>query len=456
MITDLGSTNGILVNDKPTTSGPLRLNDRISIGAHEFEFLTDATEAAGELRLDDIVKTTWLEGEKNILETGVEQLRASSSQDVAQLRRANEQLRAIYRLSRSINSTVDRDELLDLICENTIVHLPQAERICIFVVDRNSGELTRVRSRSRDGDAMFEVSRSVLNEVQASQEGLLVTDAQSDQRFETSNTVLNLKLRSLMCVPIITQRRIHGVIYVENNNLPGCFAKPELDLLTVFGNQAAMALENAMLYEQLEVSFYETIRSLSNALEAKDLYTRGHSGRVAHYSVGIGKELKLSEQAVENLRIAAELHDIGKIAIREEIINCNRKLTDDEHEEIKSHPQFAIDILKPIRFMEPIAKIILHHHERYDGTGYPGGLCGEEIPLEARILNLADAFDAMTTQRPYNRPRTIEGALEECQLEASKSFDAGCVAALMRMTHRGPQPEFKAATLDETEAKPAN
>lgn len=455
IITDLGSTNGILVNDKPTNSTPIRSNDRIRIGEQEFEFLTDTAETSCDLRLDDVVKTSWMEGEKNILKTDKppsgEQV--SHSQDVTQLRRANEQLQAIYRLSRSINSTVDRDELYDLICENITAHLPQAESICIFVMGRDSGELSRVRSRSADGDSIFKVSHSVLNEVQQSQEGVLVTDAQSDERFETSHTVLNLKLRSLMCVPIIAQGRVHGVIYVENNNLPGCFAKPDLDLLTVFGNQAAMALENTMLYEQLEMSFYETIRSLLNALEAKDRYTRGHSARVAQYSVGIGKELELSEQTIENLRIAAELHDIGKIAIREEIINCNRELTDEEYEEIKSHPQFAVNILKPIRFMEPIREIILHHHERYDGTGYPDGLAGGDIPLEAHILNLADAFDAMTTQRPYNRPRTIEGALEECQLEAGKSFDAGCVAALVRMIHRGPIPQVNAAMFVEIEAK---
>jgi HD-GYP domain-containing protein (c-di-GMP phosphodiesterase class II) len=450
VITDLGSTNGLHVNEKPTLKGPVRFNDRIRIGGQEFEFLKYPSESSNDLRLDDAVKSTWIEVEKSIFETGVTAAgrKKSPSEDVAELRKANEQLQAIYRLSRSINSTVDREELYDLVCENIIAHLKKSERLCIFVMDRETKELVRVRSRSREDDLLFKVSQSVLNQVQECQEGILVIDAQSDSRFESSMTVQNLKLRSLMCVPIIAQRRVHGVIYVENNSLPGVFEKPDLDLLTVFGNQAAMALENTMLYEQLERSFYETIRSLSNAIEAKDRYTRGHSARVAHYVVGIGKEFELSDERLEDLRIAAELHDIGKIAIPEEIINCQRKLTDEEFEEIKAHPQLALDILKPIRFSDVITQAILHHHERYDGSGYPDGLSGKDIPFEARILNLADAFDAMMTQRPYNQPRTVKGALEECQREAGKSFDASCVTALMRMTHRGPLPEFKTASLE--------
>jgi len=137
----------------------------------------------------------------------------------------------------------------------------------------------------------------------------------------------------------------------------------------------------------------------------------------------------LAPDRVRRLRTAAELHDIGKIAIDESIISKNGKLTDEEFEIIKRHPKLGVKILQPITFLQPILPFIRHHHERYNGKGYPDGLAGEAIPLEARILNLADAFDAMTTQRPYNDPKTFAEAIEQCRSEAGISFDAACVEA---------------------------
>jgi putative nucleotidyltransferase with HDIG domain len=234
----------------------------------------------------------------------------------------------------------------------------------------------------------------------------------------------------------VTRNRFLGAIYVENGSEPGCFQKADLELLTLFGNQAAFAIENALLYEDLQVSFYETVRSLTNALEAKDKYTRGHSDRVARYAVAIGKGLGLSAEKLETLRTAAELHDIGKIAIGEAIISKKDRLSDEEYELVKQHPQRGVEILRPIRFLQPVLPFILHHHERFNGRGYPEGLRGQNIPLEARILNLADAFDAMTTQRPYNTPKTFAEALAQCRKEAGVSFDAECVKALVEFVEK--------------------
>jgi putative nucleotidyltransferase with HDIG domain len=235
-----------------------------------------------------------------------------------------------------------------------------------------------------------------------------------------------------MCVPLVIDVKYLGAIYVENSTKVFSFSESDLELLTVLANQAATAISNALLYEQLQVSFYETVRSLGNALEAKDKYTRGHSDRVSRYAVGIGKQLDLDQTTLHTLRFAAELHDIGKIAIKEAIIDKSGKLTDEEYETVKKHPELGVEILRPIRFLKPVLPIILHHHERYDGSGYPNGMRGNIIPLGARILNLADAFDAMTTQRPYNKPMSLSDALEMCRKEAGGSFDPDCVDALVR------------------------
>jgi putative nucleotidyltransferase with HDIG domain len=233
-----------------------------------------------------------------------------------------------------------------------------------------------------------------------------------------------------MCVPLVTRRRFLGVLYAENCSRPACFQRADLEFLTLLGSQAAFAIENAFLYEDLQVSFYETVCSLSNALEAKDKYTRGHSERVAELAVGIAEQLGLEPQRIEHVRTAARLHDIGKIAIGERVIGKSGRLTEEEFELIKEHPRLGVEILEPIQFLQPVLPFVLHHHERYNGRGYPDGLQGEAIPLEARILNIADAFDAMTTQRPYNKPRTPQEALAQCQREAGVSFDASCVRAL--------------------------
>jgi len=270
----------------------------------------------------------------------------------------------------------------------------------------------------------------VLERVRRTPAGILVADVQNDARFDSSQTLINCSVRSFMCVPLTTRERTLGAVYVENRSQPVCFEESDLELLTVFGNQMARAIENASLYEELERSFYETVRSLLKALEAKDEYTRGHSDRVALYAVGIGRILGLSKRSVHHLKIAAELHDIGKIAIPEVIIKSPLRLTDEEFELIRKHPDIGVEILRPIRFLEPVIPAVRHHHERYNGGGYPEGLVGDQIPLQARILNLADAFDAMTTTRSYNDPISLSDALVRCRSEAGISFDAACVEAL--------------------------
>src|SRR5512134_645776 len=156
--------------------------------------------------------------------------------------------------------------------------------------------------------------------------------------------------------------------------------------------------------------YVRSIDALIKAVEAKDYYTRGHSQRVTIYSVAIGKSLHLPEERVELLRQAAVLHDLGKIGVREEILNKPGKLSDDEFKEITLHPEVAIRILEPIPFFRSLLPAILHHHERFDGKGYPRGLSGKDLPLESRIMAVADTFDAMTSTRAYRNALSLEAA----------------------------------------------
>jgi response regulator RpfG family c-di-GMP phosphodiesterase len=179
--------------------------------------------------------------------------------------------------------------------------------------------------------------------------------------------------------------------------------------------------------------YVRSIDALIKALEAKDLYTRGHSQRVTMYSVAIGKAMHLQQEQVEFLRQATVLHDLGKIGVREAILNKPGRLTDEEFKEITLHPEVATRILQPVPFFRPLLPAILHHHERFDGKGYPAGLGGRDIPLESRIMAIADTFDAMTSTRAYRQALSLEAANAEILRCSGAQFDPEIVPFFMEV-----------------------
>jgi putative nucleotidyltransferase with HDIG domain len=185
---------------------------------------------------------------------------------------------------------------------------------------------------------------------------------------------------------------------------------------------------------RLRLIMLNTVQSLVHTLEAKDKCTEGHSKRVAILATLLAKRLGFSDQNVEKLRLAGILHDIGKIGIREACLNKPGRLSDDEYCEVKAHPLISERILKPIDELQDILPEIIHHHERYDGNGYPCGLKREEIPLEARILAMADCFDAMTSDRPYRAALTTDEAMEEVRRNTGKQFDPQVVSVFFEMS----------------------
>ena len=189
---------------------------------------------------------------------------------------------------------------------------------------------------------------------------------------------------------------------------------------------------------QLRLLFLNTIQSLVHTLEAKDTYTEGHSRRVAEISLCIAERLSFSSEELEKLHLAGILHDIGKIGVREECLNKPGTLTDEEYEEIKQHPLISERILKPLEELHGILDDIRHHHERYDGYGYPHGLKGETIPLGSRILAVADSYDAMTSDRPYRPALSSEKALKELEVNAGKQFDPKLVQVFSDLLKEHP------------------
>ncbi len=185
--------------------------------------------------------------------------------------------------------------------------------------------------------------------------------------------------------------------------------------------------------QKIRASFFNAITALAYALEAKDVYTSGHSQRVTEVSVTIAKHLGLPKETIEKIRLAGLVHDIGKIGIRESVLNKPGNLTEEEYEHIKLHSETGERILKPIVDDEEILKAVRHHHERYDGTGYPDGLKGEQVPRLARIIAVADTFDAMTSERPYRKALTKEAACAEVERCRGTQFDPQAADAFLEV-----------------------
>ncbi|NLI58506.1 MAG: DUF3369 domain-containing protein, partial [Clostridium sp.] len=233
-----------------------------------------------------------------------------------------------------------------------------------------------------------------------------------------------------------------GVIYIESKNF-----KEGKALIEIYARQAASSINNAFLhslinmkkeeldktYKELKKRYLDTIEALRLTVDAKDFYTRGHSDRVAYYAMKLGRAFNLSEDEIELLRLAGIFHDIGKIGTADDILFKTDKLEYDEYEEIKKHPLKGAYILSAISMFQDVVPLVKYHHERVDGKGYPEGLKGEEIPFLARILSVADAFDAMTSDRKYRSKLEVEEAIEQFKVNAGTQFDAEVVNMLIKI-----------------------
>jgi putative nucleotidyltransferase with HDIG domain len=208
--------------------------------------------------------------------------------------------------------------------------------------------------------------------------------------------------------------------------------KPKKELVELIGslsNNIAIAIDNARAYDTLKHSYLKTVQSLVSVVEAKDEYTESHSIRVAKYSSFIAGEMNFPKSFIEDIWVAGVLHDIGKIGINDSILNKEGLLTSEEYDAIKQHPDIAYRIVSKIGLSENILKAIKHHHERYDGKGYPDKIKGGDISIMASIISVADAFDAITSNRPYRKSRSISQGINEIVKHRGTQFDPLVVQA---------------------------
>ncbi len=238
---------------------------------------------------------------------------------------------------------------------------------------------------------------------------------------------------SLICAPLMIRNTILGILSIRKKKNREVFNKKDLHHILSLTKRASLNLENKILYESIYFNIMDTLKSLISSIQARDHYTEEHSRRVTDEAVRLAVSLNCSQKDVESIRIAGALHDVGKIAVPDSILLKAGKLTCEEYMIIKNHPTIGENILKPIMLLEKERKIVQHHHERWDGNGYPMGLKGRDIPLLARIMAVVDSFDAMTNNRPYRSAMSKEKAIEELIANRNTQFDAEVVDAYIKI-----------------------
>ncbi len=232
-------------------------------------------------------------------------------------------------------------------------------------------------------------------------------------------------------IPFTINNEVFGIITLADKVDGTAFTDDEISIALTFAKKAAQRIENNALYEVFYNNLTNTLKSLVNSIEARDSYTKQHSERVTNYSLRIANAMDLPDEDRDALGFGGYLHDIGKIGVRDTILLKPEKLTTDERNEINLHPVIGGNIIKPLRFFPKERELILHHHEHFNGSGYPDGLAGAAIPVTARILAVADAYDAMTSSRPYRQARAHEQAVAELMRNANTQFDGEIVRAFL-------------------------
>jgi len=343
-------------------------------------------------------------------------------------------LTVLLEITKAVTGEVELEGLMMTLAEKA-ADAVDGERGAVFLFDEDTDELWSIAATGESEEIRFPADRGVAGHAARTGESLIVHDAYADPRFNVDvDKKTGYRTRDIICSPILeTDGECIGVVEVLNK-ADGAFDEDDMDFLEALSSQAAAAIRNARLFEERKRMFDSLIDVLGDSIESRDPYTAGHSREVMRYSVGIAEEMGLDEDDVEVIKYAALLHDYGKIGIPDEILGKPDGLTGDEFETIKQHAVYSREILGKIAFekkLRAVPEIAGSHHERLTGGGYPDGLSGEEIPLGSRIIAVADAFQAMTTNRPYRGAKTPGDAVSELEAGIGVDYDGDAVGALV-------------------------
>ncbi|HUX01817.1 MAG: HD domain-containing phosphohydrolase [Phycisphaerae bacterium] len=355
--------------------------------------------------------------------------RAESEASAEALAQSFEEISLLHNLGKVLRVTQPVSELLDRICielretigaEAAAAYLPQVEGL--------GPERVIAGRLPFDADLLPRLVDHVLDSLGPEQTVVIINHCQEDPFLAG----LSIALERLVLVPLPLREGVSGALVAVNRS-PGEFGSPDAKLVRSLTASAAVFVENRRLYRDLHQLMLDLVRALASSIDAKDPYTCGHSERVAITSREIARHLGLSEQQIEWVYLAGLVHDIGKIGTPEHILRKEGRLDPEERQIVQRHPGVGGHILEGIRRLEPIRDAVVHHHERLDGSGYPDGLKGDAVPILARIIGLADAFDAMTSNRPYRPMMPLEHVRLEIERNVGTQFDVRAVDALFAL-----------------------
>lgn len=272
-------------------------------------------------------------------------------------------------------------------------------------------------------ETKMKIGEGIAGRVVSTGKYIFVENIETDVRFLRPNDEERYSSKSFISVPLKVKSKVIGVLNINSPKSKKQFTDRDLKLITILADQAAMRLDNIELFNNLQSFYFEMVQTLARAIDAKDAYTYDHADRARKYAKAIAVKMNLPHTIVRNIEYAALMHDIGKIGIADNILLKKEKLTEQEMKMLRTHPVIGNKILSPVKFLSPVAPMVLYHQEWYDGSGYPEGLAKEEIPLGARIVAVIDAYDAMTSDRPYRKAMPIKTAVKELKEGAGKQFD---------------------------------
>ncbi len=389
-----------------------------------FGTVETAIEAMKKGAYDYILKPFKVEEVVHVIHRGIEKQRLVSEnihlKEIISLHELSEELQSTLSLNEVLDSTLAAS-VSNIGCDFARIHL-----------EKSPTEEFEEVAQLVHADAPPEIEEGHLNVEKIIKQfddkrAILAHDTLAAPFF----TKAPKNLSAFMSVPLVTRQRTIGLLSVHSCTGDSRFTEGQRKVLSMLGSRTAAAIDNAMLFENLQQTFRQTILGLARALEAMDPYTAGHSDRVTVYARITAEELGEREDQIELITQAGMLHDIGKLGCHANL-NKPGKLTDEEYEIVKMHPTFGKEILEPIAFLQPIIPGVHLHHERWDGDGYPLRLKGEEIPMIARILSVADSYDAITSSRAYRKAMKHTQAVIELNRCAGTQFDPSVVAAFLR------------------------
>ena len=352
----------------------------------------------------------------------------------AEIQRMLQKMERLMEINITLSSTLELSQVLDLIIAKAVEML-EAEAGSILLYNKEKDCLYFSASTSADSEMLAEIpvplTDSLAGAIFAKNLPLVVNNVDKDIRHNSSVAAqINFRTHSLLGVPMRIQNRAMGVLEALNKK-QGTFTAEDVKILTAIASQAAVAIENAQLVQALQESYESTLEGWAAALDLRDKETEGHSQRVTALAVQLAQEIGVSKDALTYLRQGALLHDIGKMAVPDSILHKNGPLTEQEKAIMRQHPINAYNMLYPIAYLRFALDIPFCHHERWDGSGYPRGLKGEEIPLAARIFTIIDVWDALRSNRPYRKAWPVRKTIAYIQKQAGKSFDPKIVKSFV-------------------------